>query len=118
MAKLLTRKEMEIEIRNAMRKILNEDYLNAVTLKVHKLVNNEIGILEGLNDSEKVLLLDLIMCILYKSTIKEVKDVEIMAYIADKITDGVFDGVNLNNVIKNALEDYDSPVARDYWKVE
>ena len=48
---------------------------------------------------------------MYKTTILDVKDIEIMAYIADKITDGDFVRIN------DALDSYDSAVAETYWKV-
>jgi hypothetical protein len=116
MAKRLTRKEMELEIRNALE-LLKGEYLNDTTLNADKFINNEIRKLEDLNDSEKILLKDLIVCMMYKSTILDVRDVEIMAYIADKITDAGFASTDIDKIIKDALDSYDSAVAETYWKI-
>ena len=115
MAKRLTRKEMELEIRNALE-TLKRDYLNDTALNADKFINNEIRKLEDLNDSEKILLKDLTICVMYKSTILDVRDVEIMAYIADKITDAGFASTDIDKIIKDALDSYDSAVAETYWK--
>ena len=115
MAKRLTRKEMELEIRNALE-TLKRDYLNDIALNADKFINNEIRKLEDLNDSEKILLKDLTICVMYKSTILDVRDVEIMAYIADKITDAGFASTDIDKIIKDALDSYDSAVAETYWK--
>lgn len=116
MARRLTRKEMELEIRNALE-TLKGDYLNDTTLKADKFISNEIRKLEELNDSEKILLKDLTICIMYKTTILDAKDVEIMAYIADKITDGDFVRTGIDKIINDALDSYDSAVAETYWKI-
>ena len=116
MARRLTRKEMELEIRNALE-TLKGDYLNDITLNADKFINNEIRKLEELNDSEKILLKDLTICIMYKTTILGAKDVEIMAYIADKITDGDFVSTGIDKIINDALDSYDSAVAETYWKI-
>lgn len=116
MARRLTRKEMELEIRNALE-ILKGDYLNDTTLNADKFINNEIRKLEKLNDSEKILLKDLAICVMYKTTILDVKDVEIMAYIADKITDRDFVSTGTDKIINDALDSYDSAVAETYWKI-
>ncbi len=115
MARRLTRKEMELEIRNALE-ILKGDYLNDTTLNADKLISNEIRKLEELNDSEKILLKDLTICVMYKTAILGAKDVEIMAYIADKITDGDFASVDIDKIINDALDSYDSAIAETYWK--
>lgn len=116
MAKRLTRKEMELEMRNALE-LLKGEYLNDTTLNADKFINNEIRKLEDLNDSEKILLKDLIVCMMYKTTILDVRDVEIMAYIADKITDAGFVSTDIDKIIKDALDSYDSTVAETYWKI-
>ena len=116
MARRLTRKEMELEIRNALE-TLKGDYLNDTTSNTDKFVSNEIRKLEELSDSEKILLKDLTICMMYKATILDVRDVEIMAYIADKITDVGFASTDIDKIINDALNNYDSAVAEAYWKI-
>jgi len=115
-ARRLTRKEMELEIRNALE-TLKGDYLNDTTSNTDKFVSNEIRKLEELSDSEKILLKDLTICMMYKATILDVRDVEIMAYIADKITDVGFASTDIDKIINDALNNYDSAVAEAYWKI-
>ncbi len=106
---------MELEIRKALE-TLKGDYLNDITLSADKFINNDIRKLEELNDSEKIFLKDLVICVMYKTTIRDVRDIEIMAYIADKITDSGFVSTDVDKIINDALNNYDSAVAGTYWK--
>lgn len=50
---------------------------------------------------------------MYKSDIIDEKDIDVFAYIADVLKDNV--DVNMDELIEDALDNYDSPAAREVW---